>query len=162
MKLLFLIIPLFLLYNCTTHKGFVNYKELGVYAHGGAGNKKFEDIGPVNSSSSSWIWTSCDTVATEAVRQMLDIAKTRGANTVYKIVFETDNGRVSIPTCYKRWGWFLLYVAPGLGPWMTATSVEGIAAKIKTLTSTKNAIHIDNDSDTYKLAKDYIINLKKY
>ena len=141
--------------GCTAHNGFVDYKQMGVYASDNAGNAKFKDVGPVAADESSWVWTSCDTVATDAVRRMLDIAKVRGATTVYKITFESDSGRVTTPTCYKRWGWFFAYVVGGLGPWMTHSAVEGIAASMEG-EKVGQSIDIPKGSDTSELAKDFV------
>lgn len=144
---------------CSTHKGFVDYKELGVFSSDNAGNQKFTDVGPISTDASSWVWSSCDVVATNAVRELLDIAKVRGANTVYKITFDSENGRVTTPTCYKRWGWFALYVVGGLGPWMTHTAVEGIAANIANPDKHANAVMLTPNSDTLELAKNYVDSL---
>jgi hypothetical protein len=152
---LFLSVALFS--ACTTHRGFVNYQEIGVYASSEAGNRKFSDVGPVNTSASSWVWSSCDFVATEAVRDLLDISKTRGGNTVYNIRFDSESGQVSTPTCFKRWGFFILYLVPGLGPWMTATSVSGVAAKLDgEKPVSENEIRFDNSSDLNLLAEKFV------
>ena len=80
--------------GCTAHSGYVDYKGLGVYSSETAGNHKFEDVSPVSVSQSTWVWDSCDKVATDAVREMLNVAKTRGANTVYKITFAFDSSDI--------------------------------------------------------------------
>lgn len=158
MKRRYIFIFLLALTACTTHKGFVDYKEIGVYASENAGNLKFEDVGPVSTDVSSFIWASCDTVAKEAVRELIDMAKVRGGNTVYNITFDSDRGRVSTPTCHKRWGWFTLWIVPGLGPWMTATSVDGIAAKLNKDSQTFNSIYIPKNADSSELAETFIMN----
>jgi hypothetical protein len=145
---------------CSTHKGFVDYKELSVYSSENLGNHKFTDVGPVSGDATSWVWASCDTVATMAVKDLLDIAKTRGANTVYKITFEGNSGRVTTPTCFKRWGWFAMYVVGGLGPWMTISSAEGIAATTEMDTKASGSINIGPGQDTTELARTYISTLE--
>lgn len=116
--------------SCATENGFVDYKDLGVYTHESAGNKKFEDVGPIKAEASGFVWDSCDKIAKQAVSTLKDIAVTRGGNTVYDIKYVSENGYTKTPTCTVRYGWFAAYVVPGLGPWMTVVEAEGIAAKI--------------------------------
>lgn len=145
--------------SCTAHSGYVDYKGLGVFSSETAGNHKFADVSPVSVSRSTWIWESCDSLATDAVRELLDIAKTRGATTVYKITFASDSGRTISPTCYKRWGWFFAYIVGGLGPWMTATSAEGMAATLDKDAQPRAGIWLRDGADTQALAASYIRSL---
>lgn len=142
--------------SCTTSKGFVPYDQIGVYASALPGGGKYKDIGPISADSSSFVWDSCDKVATEAVRELLDVAKTRGAATVYNITFDSKSGAVTTPTCLTRWGWFVLWIAPGLGPWMLHTGVNGIAAAKIEGESKTSEIQIESNSDTAKLAAAFV------
>lgn len=144
---------------CTTSNGFINYQDQHVYASETAGNFKFKDVGPVTGSARSFAWATCDTLAANALREMIDLAKTRGASTVYKITFEGSDGRVTTPTCFTGWGWFALYGVGGLGPWVTSTHVEGIAANLDGDAKATGSIDI-RSSDSQAIAADYVARLR--
>lgn len=144
---------------CTTSHGFVNYKEVGVYAAADAGNKKFEDVGPVEAAQRGFFFSSCDSLAQDAVRDLLDMAKARGATTVYNVKFDSDNGLVQSPTCSTGWGWFALYGVGGLGPWVKLVAVEGVAAKFDGAKK-ENALVIPAGADTTKLAADFVAKMR--
>lgn len=155
MKKLSFLVGALLMSSCTTHKGFVDYQSLGVWASGNAGNLKFQDVGPISADASSFVWKSCDSVATEAVRNLIDIAKTRGGNTVYNITFESESARVSTPTCYKQWLWLATYVGI-LGPWVTRASADGIAAKIADQSEKTSGIYLREGVGSEVLAAEYV------
>lgn len=125
-----LVLAAALLVGCTTSHGWVDYRELGVYSHENAGNRKFADIGPVAVRSRTFAWGNCDQLSKGVVIELLQIARARGGNTVYKILFEGDNGLSAVPTCTTGWGWFVLYIVGGLGPWVQTSAAEGVAAKV--------------------------------
>ena len=111
--------------GCTHHIARMDYSQHGIYASQTAGNKTFQDVGPVSGSKYSWIWVSCEEVAQAAVREMMDEAKAMGANTVYNVRFSRDGIPSQLPTCERQWGW-LLFAAP----FPISAHVTGMAAKI--------------------------------
>jgi uncharacterized protein YbjQ (UPF0145 family) len=124
----FALVLLFMLGSCTTHKGFVNYKEAGIFSTSNAGNHKFEDVGPVTASAMSWAWENCNKVAEAAIYELKAKAKAHGGDTVYGVKFLTKSGIwVTEPVCIKEWGWAAILA---LGPWVTHSEVKGVAAKI--------------------------------
>jgi hypothetical protein len=155
-----LILALVLFASCATERGFVDFKKEGVYASEAAGNKKFEDIGPLSADVSGFAWDSCDKLATEAVRSLVDLAKARGANTVYGIKFDSKDGITTTPTCTKGYGWFALYIVGGLGPWVARSSANGVAAKLAEGAQTSDAIRIPDGADSLAVAKAYIDRVK--
>lgn len=159
MRTLCLIFLLALTAACVTERGFVDFKKEGVYASDAAGNKKFDDVGPLSASTRGFAWDSCDSLATEAVRSLVDLAKSRGANTVYGIKFDSKDGVTTTPSCTKGYLWFALYIVGGLGPWVSHVSVNGVAATLQDAPTSVSTIRIPANADSRKLAEVYVASL---
>lgn len=153
MKKLVLIAAAFCLAACSTHHPELNYKEFHLYSGDNPGNKDFDEIGPVSGSGSGFLWSDCGEVATAAVKEMLDQAKAKGGDSVYKVRFE----QWSQPTCRKHWGWLLIWPA-ALGPWTAHSKVSGIAAVSgkQVEKADVSAIHIPDGIDTELIARRYV------
>jgi len=138
------------LIGCTYHTGKINYKELAIFSSDNPGNKKFEDIGSVSGSKYTWVWESCDKIAKDAVKDMLDEAKSMGGNTVYKIRFEKGDFLSEKPTCKRQWGWLFFLI-----PFPASAHVEGMAARVHR-PAKSSEIRIDKNADIEELAQSFL------
>ena len=82
--------------------------------------KDYEELGRVGIKTSGFIWDSCEDIAMEGIDIVLRNAQNMGGNAVV---------RLQISECKTQYGWFILYILPGLGPWVRNVSVEGVAVK---------------------------------
>ena len=129
MKKLFFLISLLILTGCTYKTATVKYSDYNVYSQNLGGNKEYEEIGPVKVCVSGFIWTDCAQLVDKALVALNEKAKVLGGDGVIKVSWYTDDGKVLTPTCEEQWGWFALYILPGLGPWTKKACVEGVAVK---------------------------------
>lgn len=81
--------------------------------------KDYTEVGPVSARKYGFIWDKCELLANKAMDAVLDSAKREGANAVVNVKQD----------CTTAYGWFLLYVVPGLGPWVKFVDVSGVAIK---------------------------------
>lgn len=138
---------------CTTnHQARIDYSAYNIYASGQAGNKSFKDIGPVTGSKYSLPWTDCAEVTVEAIKNMLDEAKSMGGNTVYDVKFYRDGTTTQIPTCSRVW-------IPV--PYFASAMVTGIAAKIEKPEVKSSSITIPKDGDTRRIAREWLDSASK-
>ena len=79
----------------------------------------YKPLGRIGVHSSVFVWSSCESLANEGIDLAVQKSKNMGGDAVINL---------SISECTTRWGWFFLYILPGLGPWMTSVDIEGTAA----------------------------------
>lgn len=82
----------------------------------------YTTLGRVGVHSSGFVWNSCESLANEGIDLAIQKSKNMGGDAMINL---------SISECTTRWGWFFLYILPGLGPWMTSVDIEGTAVQIQ-------------------------------
>jgi hypothetical protein len=127
MKYLFLSLSSIFTTGCISSYGNVDYTQHNI-SSSDMPNKRSTNI-TVKSSKRSFIWTSCDDLAKEAVVDLVNQAKSFGGTSVSHIKFENGGNLEQTPVCESGLGWFLLYFIPGLGPWVQVSAAEGIVMK---------------------------------
>lgn len=86
--------------------------------------KDYVELGRVTAPINGFIWESCESLADDGLNLLIQHSKNMGGNTVIG---------VQISECQTQYGWFALYILPGLGPWVRGVKVEGIAVDRKPL-----------------------------
>ena len=112
---------------CGTTRTFVDYSRGSLYSTETAGNVPYVEIGPVAASQRGFFWENCYTLAEKAVEQVRADAAARGANNVIAVRWlnHADGSYTETPICTTGWGWFAAFIAPGFGPWVKATELQG-------------------------------------
>lgn len=112
---------------CSTHKAQINYKDFrdqGIALK--SGNFDGEELGVVSGEHGGAIWNNCTEKARGSVGEMIDNAKSKGANAIGNIKW--DASETSEPRCKKSWGYFMLWPFI-LTPLFMSTRVQGVAYK---------------------------------
>ncbi|MBF0239889.1 MAG: hypothetical protein HQM12_19490 [SAR324 cluster bacterium] len=126
-----LVISLLLLgMGCSYQTGIVEYRKYNMYTAANAGNIKYEELLPIQESGSSFIWESCSILTSEIANLMFDRSKAAGGNALMNVKWFAENGAVTTPTCKTGYGWFLLYIVGGLGPWVKSATAEASIIKL--------------------------------
>jgi len=126
----FVVITTVFLSSCSVSKGIVEYRKFNMYTAANAGNMKYEELIPITESASGFVWDSCDKVASDVATIMFDRAKAAGGNALMNVKWFAENGSVTTPTCKTGYGWFALFIAGGLGPWVKSASAEASIIKL--------------------------------
>ena len=106
---------MFALTGCTYKTATIKYSKYKIYSQNLGGNVKYKEIAPIKACSSSFIWTDCAEIAEDTLKKLQEKAKTLGGDGVIDVKWYVDDGKVLTPTCQEQWGWFALYILPGLG-----------------------------------------------
>ena len=115
--------------GCTYKTATISYNPYNAYAEPQGGNVKYKEIAPVHACASGFVWSNCAEITQEVLQRLQEQAKTLGGNGVINIKWSYKNSFVLTPTCEVQWGWFALYILPGLGPWVQRACAEGVAVK---------------------------------
>ena len=115
--------------GCTYKTAVIKYNKFNAYSQNLGGNIQYKEIAPVKSCASDFIWKDCSEVSEEALKRLQEQAKVLGGNGLVNVTWYSDESNVLTPTCKIQWGWFLLYILPGLGPWVQSACVQGVAVK---------------------------------
>lgn len=99
----------------------ISFQDKAVY-EGAAQTPNYKPLGRVGVHASGFVWESCESLANEGVDLAIQKSKNMGGNAIINL---------SISECTTRWGWFVLYVLPGLGPWVRSVAIEGTAVQIQ-------------------------------
>ncbi|MCJ8275478.1 MAG: hypothetical protein HRT44_03060 [Bdellovibrionales bacterium] len=128
-KLINLMVVLFAISACSTHKARINYNDFrdsGVAMKSGSWDG--QDMGRISGEDGGAVWDNCTEKARGSVEELIDQAKDAGANAVGDIKWHASNS--AEPRCKKGWGYTLLWPFL-LTPLFMSTKVEGTAYKVK-------------------------------
>lgn len=136
----------------------LDYKNNNLYSADNSGNLEYDDFGPVFSSVSGHAWDSCSGLAHQAIKEVVAEAKAKGGNSVVNVRWAKGDHSTPVPHCVNRWGWWLAYILPGLGPWMKNVEVYGTAAKIKGKEAPSTNVFLFDPNESLEIIATRIIN----
>lgn len=119
-KLIFILSIALFLNGCATKPiSNISFKERPLYATSPQ-TKDYVELGKVSIRQTGFIWESCENLADEGLDSILNKSKNMNGNAIIN---------VRISDCTTAYGWFALYIIPGLGPWVKSVDIDGIAIK---------------------------------
>lgn len=118
-------------FGCSYHRAYVSYNEyqedVQVAATGWEGRR----LGPVGAREGGALWERCTDVAEGSLWILMEDARKMGGNAIGEIrwVPQDPKKTTEVPTCKKKWGWFLIWpvlVTPGF----MSAKVEAVAYNV--------------------------------
>lgn len=85
-----------------------------------------KDLGRVRANARTWLFGSCDTAADQAITNLAEQARTRGAARVSELQFRGRWKHRPEPACRRNFG-YAIFVLPLFLPFPTSVTVTGIA-----------------------------------
>ncbi len=120
-----LIILSFAMSACSTQRAYFEYsefKEMPLKTEALTGS----NLGMVRGEDGGAIWDNCTEKARGSVRELISMAKAKGATAIGEIKWSATND--SVPACKKGWGYLVIWPFV-LTPLFMSTQVTGIAYK---------------------------------
>ena len=72
----------------------------------------YEDLGNVSLIQDGWLFSSCDKMGKESIKNLESKAKSLGADAVVNVKWQGEHGiQTNYPQCKTQWGWVLLWPA---------------------------------------------------
>jgi hypothetical protein len=115
-------------FGCSYHRAYISYnqyeEEVQVAATGWEGRR----LGAVAAGEGGALWEKCTDVAEGSLWILMEDARKMGGNAIGEIrwVPQDPKKTTEVPTCKKKWGWFLIWpvlVTPGF----MSAKVEAVA-----------------------------------
>jgi hypothetical protein len=129
-------------FGCSYHRAFISYseyeEEVQVAATGWEGRR----LGPVAASEGGALWEKCTDVAEGSIWILMEDARNMGGNAVGEIRWIPQDPRktTEVPTCKKKWGWFLIWPVLATPGFMSA-KVEAVAYNVPDASAAVAGLH---------------------
>jgi hypothetical protein len=117
--------------GCSYHRAYISYnsyeEDVQVAATGLEGTK----LGAVAASEGGALWERCTDVAEGSLWILMEDTRKMGGNAIGEIRWVPQNPKktTEIPTCKKKWGWFLIWPVLATPGFMSA-KVEAVAYNV--------------------------------
>jgi hypothetical protein len=117
--------------GCSYHRAYIAYTEYSEDVRVAATGWEGRALGRVAAAEGGAIWERCTDVARGSLWILMEDARRLGGNAIGDVRWvPQDPGRTTdLPTCKKKWGWFLIWpvlVTPGF----MSASVEAVAYEV--------------------------------
>jgi len=139
--------------GCSYHRAYISYDRNQDDVRIAASAWDGQRLGPVTASEGGAIWEKCTDVAEGSVWVLMDEARRMGGNALGDIrwVPQTPSRSTEIPTCKKKWGWFLIWPVLVTPAFMSA-SVEAVAYDVPDLDRLPEGVVAIPESDADRVA----------
>ena len=123
---------LFLSVSCTYHRAHLNHSDYAAKMPISDSAWEGESLGPVAANEAGAIWNDCTKSVKGTLWILIDETKRMGCNAIGDIRWipkKEKKGNLTVPTCRKAWGWFLVWPAVA-SPVFMSSRAEAVAYKI--------------------------------
>jgi hypothetical protein len=117
--------------SCSYHRAYISYTEFDEDIQVAAAGWDGRRLGPVSAHEGGAIWERCTDVAAGSMWILMEDTRAMGGNAIGEIRWLPKNPErtTNLPTCKKKWGWFLVWpvlVTPGF----MSARVEAVAYNV--------------------------------
>lgn len=118
-------------FGCSYHRAYISYNEYEEDVQVAAAGWEGRRLGAVSASEGGALWERCTDVAEGSMWILMEDARKMGGNAIGEIrwVPQDPKKTTQVPTCKKKWGWFLIWPVLATPGFMSAT-VEGVAYNV--------------------------------
>jgi hypothetical protein len=123
---------LFLSVSCTYHRAHLNHSDYAAEMPIRDSAWDGESLGPIAANEAGAVWNDCTKSVKGTLWILIDETKRLGGNAIGDIRWipkKEKKGNLTLPTCRKSWGWFLIWPAT-LSPVFMSSRAEAIAYKV--------------------------------
>ncbi len=118
--------------GCTYHRAHLNHSDYADRMAIREGSWPGEALGPVAANEAGAIWIDCTDSVEGTLWVLIDETRRMGGNAIGDIRWipkKANKGNLTVPTCRKKWGWFLLWPAV-LSPVFMSSRAEAVAYRV--------------------------------
>jgi len=118
--------------SCTYHRAHINHSDYAAEMPISDSAWDGESLGPVAANEAGAVWNDCTKSVKGTLWILIDETKRMGGNAIGDIRWipkKEKKGNLTLPSCRKGWGWFLIWPA-ALSPVFMSSRAEAVAYKV--------------------------------
>jgi hypothetical protein len=142
--------------SCSYHRAYISYTEFDEDVQVAAAGWDGRRLGPVSAHEGGAIWERCTDVAAGSMWILMEDTRAMGGNAIGEIRWLPKNPErtTNLPTCKKKWGWFLVWpvlVTPGF----MSARVEAVAYNVPDTGAARAGLYLipENPKEREALAR---------
>jgi hypothetical protein len=129
--------------GCSYHRAYISYSEYDEDVQVAAAGWEGRGLGSVSAREGGAIWERCTDVAAGSLWILMEDTRAMGGNAIGEIrwVPQDPKRTTNVPTCKKKWGWFLVWpvlVTPGF----MSAKVEAVAYNVPDVSAAQANLYL--------------------